>query len=195
MCPAGRFAEYFVRWIGRSVRNLDLQRSVAGRAFHGGVMYRCEGCISLVGFQWLVVACSSLCNLSSSERSYCFSKKAQFLICVETMSEEIASQLYNKPEHRHTLVGNWQEEQKLLETTGTHRYKVLRGLPQPNIVCCMLYCLSTEVSLSEPFTMTCLQPWTKTEVESPLYATRQDKPEQLPTFERVFAHSERLVCD
>ncbi len=41
------------------------------------------------------------------------------------MSEETASQLYNKPEHRHTLVGNWQEEQKLLETTGNHRYKVL----------------------------------------------------------------------
>ncbi|KAL0029303.1 hypothetical protein WJX79_008955 [Trebouxia sp. C0005] len=74
------------------------------------------------------------------------------------MSEESASQLYNKPEHRHTLVGNWQEEQKLLETTGNHRYK----------------------------------PWTKTEDGSPLYATRQDKPEQLPTFERVFAHSERL---
>ncbi|DBB01214.1 hypothetical protein WJX77_005176 [Trebouxia sp. C0004] len=74
------------------------------------------------------------------------------------MSEEMASQLYNKPEHRHTLVGNWQEEQKLLETTGNHRYK----------------------------------PWTKTDGGSPLYATRQDKPEQLPTFERVFAHSERL---
>ena len=36
----------------------------------------------------------------------------------------MAAQLYNKPEHRHTLIGNWQEEQKLLETTGTHRYKV-----------------------------------------------------------------------
>lgn len=36
----------------------------------------------------------------------------------------MAAQLYNKPEHRHTLVGNWQEEQKLLEDTGVHRYKV-----------------------------------------------------------------------
>ena len=39
-------------------------------------------------------------------------------------SQDASSQLYNKPEHRHTLVGNWQEEEKLLETTGTHRYKV-----------------------------------------------------------------------
>lgn len=39
-------------------------------------------------------------------------------------SDDTSSQLYNKPEHRHILVGNWQEEQKLLETTGTHRYKV-----------------------------------------------------------------------
>ena len=39
-------------------------------------------------------------------------------------SDNLSSQLYNKPEHRHILVGNWQEEQKLLETTGSHRYKV-----------------------------------------------------------------------
>lgn len=43
------------------------------------------------------------------------------------MCESATNQLYNKPEHRHTLVGNWQEEQKLLETTGTHRYKVCRS--------------------------------------------------------------------
>lgn len=39
------------------------------------------------------------------------------------LSDQAANQLYNKPEHRHILVGNWQEEQKLLETTGVHRYK------------------------------------------------------------------------
>lgn len=44
--------------------------------------------------------------------------------CPAMESDSLASQLYNKPEHRHILVGNWQEEQKLLETTGSHRYKV-----------------------------------------------------------------------
>ena len=39
-------------------------------------------------------------------------------------SDNLSSQLYNKPEHRHILVGNWQEEQKLQDTTGSHRYKV-----------------------------------------------------------------------
>ncbi len=84
-----------------------------------------EGCISLftnlfteVGFQWFLSAC---CYKLSCR----FSEKHSSWLCGESMSEEIASQLYNKPEHRHTLVGNWQEEQKLLETTGNHRYKVL----------------------------------------------------------------------
>ena len=50
-------------------------------------------------------------------------------------SDSLSSQLYNKPAHRHILVGNWQEEQKLLETTGSHRYKVWRqGLEVPR--CC-----------------------------------------------------------
>ncbi len=57
--------------------------------------------------------------------TYWSSEKHDPWLCGETMSEEIAGQLYNKPEHRHTLVGNWQEEQKLFETTGNHRYKVL----------------------------------------------------------------------
>ncbi|KAL3162513.1 hypothetical protein ABBQ32_010170 [Trebouxia sp. C0010 RCD-2024] len=77
-------------------------------------------------------------------------------------TDSVPNQLYNKQEHRHTLVGNWQEEQKLLETTGEHRYKAWTYHdPAPNS-------------------------------GSTVYASRQDKPEQLPTFERVFAHDEKL---
>jgi len=98
-------------------------------------IYICEGSISLfIEVQWLLVACIS-------ELPYCCSEKHYSCFCGETMSEEIASQLYNKPEHRHTLVGNWQEEQKLLETTGTHRYKVL-GESAPTQKCLLHALLS-----------------------------------------------------
>ena len=38
-----------------------------------------------------------------------------------------------------------------------------------------------------------LQPCSQECLESSVYAARQDKPEELPTFQRVFAHSETLV--
>ena len=77
----------------------------------------------------------------------------------------MAAQLYNKPEHRHTLIGNWQEEQKLLETTGTHRYKVglqvqlclpspvlwLCGLDSHQPLCCSHGCRATQqLKLTRP---------------------------------------------
>ena len=56
--------------------------------------------------------------------SHLLSSSFSEVSCASMASDNQSSQLYNKPEHRHTLVGNWQEEQKLLETTGSHRYKV-----------------------------------------------------------------------
>ena len=49
-----------------------------------------------------------------------------------------------------------------------------------------------QVAACKPFDAS-LQPCSQETLESSVYAARQDKPVELPTFERVFAHSETVV--